>query len=442
MGGYNTGPWNEQAPDPTDPNQQQPNSYVQLLARLRQLQTGGLPQQQQPNGQPMNQQRQPYNAGSSIGSSLGKLAGVGYQMFKPKVSSGGIDPTSTPMGPIPNLSDASPVAPPSFPGDGSSGGFYGSDLSSYANGGIIPGPTDAVFGEAGPEMLSHDDGTPPELITQPQVRTLGMQGTDTVTPLTPPPRKITPAGKNLIKRLHPKHRFADGGSVDGGEDDALYGSDLDAMEAESQANPQLTAPDNEPSAPSGPIPAPAGSANLGAPPQLAPQYQSPSPVAAEAGSTPPAASLGAAPPSVRDQIAALHTPIPMPPNTGQRVAAGVLGGLAGWANQKAWRGRPIDATAANQNILYPGQAQKQQQFNAQAQDLQRQLAMQQGGEQDQLQAAQLQNLQARTGLIKSQTDNPAASHADWIPDPDPKQQDPQTYPGLHLGPVGPNGQPM
>jgi hypothetical protein len=496
-----TPPFVDPSVDPNDPTQQQqPSGYTQLLARLRQLQTGGMPLQQQQNGQVGmtnqnsgygGQQRQPYNAGASIGSSLGSLAGSIYKMSQPQVGTGGNLPASSMMniGMPPSLYGGAPAAaPPSFPGDGSSTGSpdmpefaYGgtilgqndSDSSSTA-GSTVQGPIPGLLGEAGTELLSHSSGAPPEVITKPQVRTLGTQGTDTVTPLTAPPHKVTPAGKNLIKRLHPKHRFDEGGTVEG-EDDALYGSDLDAMAAQQRANPPLDAVDESEGA-GGPIPA--GTANLGAkdlassgygisgggftpppnasPPNLtSPDAPPPTgmsvppnqygPVASQAtpaaGPAPPGASASSGP-SIREQIASLQTPRVTPPSMGQRVAAGVLGGLAGWANQKAWRGRPIDTTAATQNILYPGQAQKQAQFNAQAQDLQRQLNMQEGGDKDKMQAAQLQNLQARTGLIKSQTDNPAASHPDWIPDPDPKQQDPQTYPGLHLGPVGPNGQTM
>jgi hypothetical protein len=499
MGGYNIPGYNssggafEQGPDPNDPNQQQPNGYTQLLARLRQLQTGGLPLQQQQNGQvgmnQPNQPNQPYNKGTQMGSNIGSIIKNVGQMFQPQVGTGGNLPASSMMniGMPPSLYGGAPAAaPPSFPGDGSSmaspdmpefaygGTIFGQNdpnNTSSSSGPTIQGPADSLFGEAGPELLSHSSGAPPEVITKPQVRTLGTQGTDTVTPLTAPPHKVTPAGKNLIKRLHPKYRFDEGGTVTG-EDDALYGSDLDAMAAQQRANPQLDAVDESEGA-GGPIPA--GTANLGAsgginrygilpgvatlpaaptqgpttedttnigaPPLIAPDSQTPSSAANAAA--PQAASLGnrpaAPPPSVREQTAGLRTPVPTPPSMGQRVAAGVLGGLAGWANQKAWRGRPIDTTAATQNILYPGQAQKQAQFNAQAQDLQRQLNMQEGGDKDKMQAAQLANLQANTALTQNQVENPSLKYPDLVPDPDPNKQNPKAYPGTHLV-VG--GQPM
>ena len=109
---------------------------------------------------------------------------------------------------------------------GNIAGGIGRMIAGYAGGGVIQGPTPGILGEAGPEMLQHQDGSE-EYIGSPQVRMLGANGTDTITPLTSK-RKPTPEGKNLINRLRVKHRFADGGTVDG-EDDALTLADLEGQ---------------------------------------------------------------------------------------------------------------------------------------------------------------------------------------------------------------------
>ena len=62
----------------------------------------------------------------------------------------------------------------------------GATTPAMAVGGtVMSGPLDALVGEAGPELDIREDGSQ-ELINQPQIRTLGAQGTEHIIPLTRP----------------------------------------------------------------------------------------------------------------------------------------------------------------------------------------------------------------------------------------------------------------
>lgn len=62
-------------------------------------------------------------------------------------------------------------------------------------------------------------------------------------------------------------------------------------------------------------------------------------------------------------------PIPKDPKWWQRLAAGAAGGLAGWSNAASRTRNPIDIGKVDENILYPGFAQKAAQYQARVQPL-------------------------------------------------------------------------
>jgi hypothetical protein len=252
------------------------------------------------------------------------------------------------------------------------GGVIGNlgKLFMGADGGRVQGPTPGVLGEADPEMLQHQDGSQ-ELITSPQVRMLGTQGTDTITPLTPPPHKVSPAGKNLLKRLKMKpYRFAEGGEVEG---------DAEPFTAEDIGSPET----------------PGG---MDAPQALTSPETSP-PSWVGSGIAPPATNP---PPSTRDKLAALTLPVKQKPSILRRLAAGAIGGLAGYENATGRLRRPLDVTGVENAIKYPGYGQQMEDYTRQRTDLTNQLQQQQGAVTDQQQQAELAHTQAQTGLAQQQ----------------------------------------
>lgn len=404
-GGFEQGPSGAGAPA-------QPNGWIQYLQRLRQQKMqNGQTALQQPQQQHMAPSTQAYNQ-------IGQMAGMGLSaLLRPKVKNVGQDAqdqgiaagTSTPMpmlGPDPSVG----------------GGDNFSDfMPEFANGAQdVQGPIPGVVAEAGPELISNDNGNQ-EVVRRPQVRMLGVGGTDTITPLTGPPHIPTPAGRKLLKRLHPRHRFADGGEVYDDSEDA-----------------QPLAPD-----PSGSTP---WNAAYNPPPlqspEMGPIFSGQDAANAGAVNAPP----GTPPLSIRDQLAALKMPIPKKPSILQRLAAGAIGGAAGYVNASGKRMNPINAGPAENALLYPGYGQQMQQYAAQRQDLQNQLAQQTGAVSDQTQQAQLQHLQAQTALTQQQVKNApllqTLEHSELIPDPDPQRANPTQYPGTHLGAIGPQGTPM
>lgn len=76
-------------------------------------------------------------------------------------------------------------------------------LPAMGLGAVVQGPTDALVGEAGPEVLLHQDGSQ-ELLAQPQVRQLGTSGTDQVVPLV---RPKGPAGSYTPQQSALRRRY-------------------------------------------------------------------------------------------------------------------------------------------------------------------------------------------------------------------------------------------
>lgn len=271
-------------------------------------------------------------------------------------------------------------------------GNIGGQIAKYfmANGGTAHGPTPAIIGEAGREMLTHDDGSQ-ELIESPQARMLGTNGTDTVTPLTRGPHHPTSAGKSLMHRLKIKHRFGDGGIVDGEYPE--YGPDGLPLDP----GPRMFHPPPD-KVLDQPMPMDVPAEELTSP-EL--------PRDPMGGAIAPArgAAMGPVPPSVRDQLAALKQPVREKPSLLRQLAAGAIGGAAGYVNAAGRVRHPIDMTAAENAIKYPGYGQQVQDYTRQKADLTNQLAQQQGGVADQQAQAGLAHTRAQTDLSKKQAEN-------------------------------------
>ena len=208
---------------------------------------------------------------------------------------------------------------------------------------------------------------------------------DMVVPLTKGPHHLSSAGRRFIHargiHLNRMPHMMEGGVV--GEDDQFdpdaydpageYASGMPPMPdgarmpivlSRKEEMPPYAAVDDVPAISAGPPPMPEG---IGMPAHRQ------APLNREVGMPP----MAAAPAqdkrrSATDQLEALKAPVPDKPKLWQKLAAGALGGLAGYNNANPYA-RPMDVSGAENAIKYPGYQRRKTEYDSSKDQLQRQV---------------------------------------------------------------------